>query len=68
MNAPTPKPDGSRIARTWHEDKLIYEGVNLGRAITYDILQIVNRLVLSNYRPEAQPQPSNDPNSASPNA
>jgi len=35
------------IARLWHKDRGIeYEGVDLGECMEYDVLQIVNRIIV----------------------
>lgn len=64
MNTQLNKPDGSRIAREWHEDQIVYEGVNLGRALTYDILQVVNRLLMTNYVPQTNDATTTIPDTA----
>ena len=41
---PTPS---ETIARLWHKDRGIkYEGVDLGKCMEYDVLQIINRIIV----------------------
>ncbi len=48
------------IARNWYKElDLVYEGVNFGECITYDVLQIVNRLILEHKAKNAPDTPNN---------
>ena len=47
---PTPS---ETIARLWHEGRGIeYEGVNLGECMEYDVLQIINRILIQEEKHE----------------
>ena len=36
-----------KIAREWHSGReIVYAGVDIGKCIEYDVLQIVNRILL----------------------
>ena len=55
------------IATRWYHGRdLDYEGVNLGECMTYDVLQVTNRIIIST------PPPANDttlpPTETSPNS
>lgn len=48
-----------RIAREWYRGRGIeYAGVDLGKCIEYDTLQIVNRILLEQKMKNERPAPS----------
>lgn len=56
------QPPSEKIAREWYLGRGIeYEGVDLGKCIEYDALQIVNRLLLEHkIKNEQPPRPANN--------
>ena len=49
MNNPQPPSDNTaeQIARNWYVNfGIVVDGVDIGKAIEYDTLQIINRMIL----------------------
>ena len=59
MTSNQPNPQASeKIAREWYSGRgIVYAGVDLGKCIEYDVLQIVNRILLEQ---RAKTEKSND--------
>lgn len=44
------------IARQWYLGReIVYEGVDLGKCMEYDVLQIANRILIEANRPKKKP-------------